>query len=94
MPERDESSIIKQVREFTNELEKKEYAVILPLARAIELEKHLKFNPWEEISENEREEVLKELGTKFSDQEILEKVIEPLVKSLILERDTGVEPVS
>src|SRR3989344_6446311 len=44
MPERDESSIIKQVREFTNELEKKEYAVILPVARAIELEKHLRLS--------------------------------------------------
>lgn len=49
----------------------------------IELEKHLKFNPWEEISENERETVLKELGAKFSDQEILGKIMEPLTESLI-----------
>lgn len=49
----------------------------------IELEKHLKFNPWEEISENEKEVVLKELGAKFSDQEILEKIMEPLTESLI-----------
>lgn len=49
----------------------------------VELEKHLKFNPWEEISDNERESVLKELGAIFSDQEILEKIMEPLIGSLI-----------
>lgn len=49
----------------------------------IELEKHLKFNPWKEIGEDERETILKELGAKFSDQEILEKIMEPLTESLI-----------
>lgn len=49
----------------------------------IELEKHLKFNPWEEISEEERNIILQNLNTKFSDKEILEKIIEPLAKNLI-----------
>jgi len=49
----------------------------------IELEKHLKFNPWEEIDEGGRDTVLQELGTKFSDQEILEKIIEPLVENSV-----------
>ncbi|KKR10116.1 MAG: hypothetical protein UT37_C0005G0010 [Parcubacteria group bacterium GW2011_GWA2_39_18] len=49
----------------------------------IELEKHLKFNPWEEITDKEREVILQELGSKFSDEEILGKIMEPLVKSLI-----------
>ena len=49
----------------------------------IELEKHLKFNPWEEIPDKEREMTLQELGSKFSDEEILEKIMEPLAGSLI-----------
>ena len=49
----------------------------------IELEKHLKFNPWEEILDRERETILQELGSKFSDEEILEKIMEPLIASLI-----------
>src|SRR3989344_9662446 len=56
------------------------HKVIDPL---IELEKHLKFNPWEELSDNERNSALQELGDKFSDQEILEKIMEPLTKSLV-----------
>mgnify|MGYP001568708337 CR=1 FL=1 len=49
----------------------------------IELEKHLKFNPWEEITNEERNTILQELGSKFSDEEILEKIMEPLAASLI-----------
>ncbi|MDO8499988.1 MAG: hypothetical protein Q7S66_05050 [bacterium] len=49
----------------------------------IELEKHLKFNPWEELSEDERNTILQNLSAKFSDQEILEKIMEPLVKNLV-----------
>ena len=49
----------------------------------IELEKHLKFNPWEELNDRERNNALQELGERFSDQEILEKIIEPLVENLI-----------
>jgi|SRR3989339_546401 len=50
---------------------------------AIELEKHLKFNPWEELSEEERKIVLQNLNTKFSDKDILEKIMKPLAESLI-----------
>ena len=57
-----------------------EHKVIDPI---IELEKHLKFNPWEELNENEIKNTLRELGDKFSDQEILEKIMEPLAKSLV-----------
>lgn len=49
----------------------------------IELEKHLKFNPWEEISEEERGIILQNLNTKFSDRDILEKIMEPLAESLV-----------
>ena len=49
----------------------------------IELEKHLKFNPWEEITDQERDIILQELSSKFSDEEILEKIMEPLTESLI-----------
>jgi len=49
----------------------------------IELEKHLKFNPWEEINDDERNVILKNLGANFSDQDILEKIMEPLVENLI-----------
>ena len=50
----------------------------------IELEKHLKFNPWEEIpTEDERDIVLQILSTKFSDEEILKKIIQPLVENLV-----------
>jgi len=49
----------------------------------IELEKHLKFNPWEELNDEERNAILQELGSKFSDEEILEKIMEPLAANLI-----------
>ena len=49
-----------------------------------ELEKHLKFNPWEETSdEDQRNNILQSLASTFSDQEILEKIIEPLAESLL-----------
>ncbi|HBC45169.1 MAG: hypothetical protein UX08_C0003G0049 [Candidatus Collierbacteria bacterium GW2011_GWB1_45_35] len=48
-----------------------------------ELEKHLKFNPWEETDEEQRTSILQSLASTFSDQEILEKIIEPLAESLI-----------
>lgn len=44
----------------------------------VELEKHLKFNPWEEMSQEEQEVALKILNAKFSDNEIIEKIIMPL----------------
>lgn len=49
----------------------------------LELEKHLKFNPWEEVTENERDGILRILSTKFSDLDILKKIIEPLIKHLV-----------
>lgn len=49
----------------------------------IELEKHLKFNPWEEINDEERNIILQILNTKFSDKDILEKIIEPLAENLV-----------
>lgn len=56
------------------------HGVIEPI---IELEKHLKFNPWEEVSEDERDTILQNLSVKFSDQEILEKIMEPLAENLL-----------
>lgn len=53
------------------------------ISQIIELEKHLKFNPWEEITDEERNAILQELGAKFSDEEILEKIMEPLTESLV-----------
>jgi hypothetical protein len=52
----------------------------------IELEKHLKFNPWEEMSEDERNTILQNISTKFSDHEILENIIQPLVEALVKHR--------
>lgn len=49
----------------------------------LELEKHLKFNPWEEITENERDEIFQALNVKFSDSDILKKIMEPLVEHLV-----------
>jgi hypothetical protein len=54
-----------------------------------ELEKHLKFNPWEEIDEDRRDATLKLIASSFSDQEILEKIIEPLVENLIDPKPNG-----
>lgn len=48
-----------------------------------ELEKHLKFNPWEETDESQRNDILQSLALTFSDQELLEKIIEPLLGNLV-----------
>ncbi len=48
-----------------------------------ELEKHLKFNPWEETNEEQRTAILQSLASTFSDQELLEKIIEPLAENLL-----------
>lgn len=45
----------------------------------LELEKHLKFSPWEEIMEGEEREILvKQINNKFSDKDIQEKIVKPL----------------
>lgn len=49
----------------------------------LELEKHLKFNPWEEVNEDERNVILQIINTKFSDAEIIEKIIKPLAENLV-----------
>lgn len=44
-----------------------------------ELDKHLKFNPWEEIlSEEERLVIGKTVNRVFSDADITSKIVEPL----------------
>lgn len=54
------------------------------IEQVLELEKHLKFNPWEEtVDENERNMFLQILNTKFSDNDILTKIITPLAENLI-----------
>lgn len=50
----------------------------------VELERHLKFNPWEEvIAPEERGIILKILNTKFSDTEINEGIVRPLEQNKI-----------
>lgn len=50
----------------------------------LELEKHLKFNPWEEItSDEDRAVIVKILNTKFSDQNIEEKIIKVLEENKV-----------
>lgn len=54
------------------------------IGEILELEKHLKFNPWEEILDNnERDILLQLLHAQFSDNEITEKIMKPLTKKLI-----------
>jgi len=48
-----------------------------------ELEKHLKFNPWEEITAEERIIILQNLNTRFSDEDISTKIIKPLAENLV-----------
>ena len=48
---------------------------------AVELEKHLKFNPWEETTENKQHIFLQNLYLSFPKQDILKKLIEPLSKN-------------
>lgn len=50
---------------------------------SIELEKHLKFNPWEEIVEEDRDAALQELQSVFSNEAILEKIVKPLAMHVV-----------
>lgn len=45
----------------------------------IGIEYHLKFNPWEEITDDAKRVMIRKLiETRFSDSDILEKIIKPL----------------
>ncbi len=44
----------------------------------IELEKHLKFNPWEDVTDEERDSIIEAIRVTFTSEEINEKIIEPL----------------
>jgi len=67
-----------EVMSVTVDLGKKKIGQIL------ELEKHLKFNAWEEIMEDEEREILaRQMNTKFSDQDIQDKIIAPLEEKKI-----------
>ena len=49
-----------------------------------ELEKHFKFNPWENFrDEEERDAVLQEIKSTFSDKDISERIAEPLAAHMI-----------
>ena len=56
------------------------HAKIYPI---IALEKHFKFNPWEELSDTGRREALQKLHTTFSDEDIAKNITGPLSASLI-----------
>ncbi|MCE2414640.1 hypothetical protein J4G07_11590 [Candidatus Poribacteria bacterium] len=60
--------------------------MIFPIAK---LEKHLKFNPWEEIIDDEEKSVvLQEVESMFSSEDVSEKIIGPLMAYTIqLERN-------
>ena len=47
----------------------------------LELEKHLKFNPWEEIGGDERAGIIQQMRAVFSEQEIQEKITRPLTEN-------------
>ncbi len=55
----------------------------MAIDEVIELERLLKFNPWEEMGEDERDVVLRELADRFSDEDILKRIVEPLAGSLV-----------
>ena len=51
----------------------------LEIHKAIDLERHLKFNPWEEITDaKERERILSQIQKQFDNIIIKEKIINPL----------------
>lgn len=48
----------------------------------IEIEVHLKFNPWEEIiNEDERNIIISKIANKFTETQINEKISEPLAEN-------------
>ena len=49
----------------------------------IELEKHLKFNPWEETTGDEAEVILKNIQDSFSPEIVGEKIVSLLTEALI-----------
>ena len=49
----------------------------------VELEKHLKFNPWEETTEQDKVVLSALLYSKISDEDIYEKIILPLTEKLV-----------
>jgi len=56
----------------------------------IALEKHLKFNPWEEITnEEERTMVLRVLNNKFSDPDIVAKIMKPLAENAVTDTNSA-----
>ena len=57
----------------------------------LELEKHLKFNPWDEIGAEEIDLILERLNATFSDFEIVEKIMQPLAESSEHLRERSVE---
>lgn len=56
---------------------------------ASKLEEQLKFNSWEETTEKERAALLQFLNTKFSDSDIYNNIMIPLIEGAAPERDTA-----
>lgn len=53
------------------------------IAPPLELEKHLKFNPWEEVSKSDRDVIIGRLKDNFSSSDLEEKVVKRLAEHLI-----------
>ena len=72
-------SLDKGLEVMTIQVDLKKREIFPPL----ELEKHLKFNPWEETTEQDRAVLSQLLYSRFSDKDILEKICLPLAENLI-----------
>lgn len=57
-----------------------EQGVIYPVH---ELEKHLKFNPWEETTDQEKETLSQKIQETVSEKDIEEKIVKPLTACAI-----------
>ena len=53
------------------------------IVELLELEDYLKFSPWEEVEEEERESILNKITDKFPESELTEKIVKKLAENRV-----------